>query len=92
MTKLIHKLTTKPSEATDIKKDTNFPFAILPKEKVKTLQFNNKAIEKYLPTFGNLRHKYIPYKALLKSIDCIFNFINKFLALSGNMYYYYILS
>ena len=34
MTKLIHKLTTKPSEATDIKKDTNFPFEILPKEKM----------------------------------------------------------
>ena len=91
MTKLINKLSTKPSKETVNKRDSNFPFAILPKER-KTLQFNNKAIDNYLPTFGNLRHKYIPYKVLLKSIDCIFNFINKFLALSGNMYYYYILS
>ena len=76
MTKLINKPQTKPSTETTNKRDKKFPFAILPKEK-ETLQFNNKAIEKYLPTFGNLRHKYIPYKALLKSIDCIFNLVHK---------------
>ena len=44
MKKLIHKLATKPSKETDYKRDTNFPFAILPKER-KTLQFSNSAIE-----------------------------------------------
>ena len=66
MKKLIHKLATKPSKETDYKRDTNFPFAILPKER-KTLQFSNSAIEKYLPTFGTQRHKYIPFKVPLKS-------------------------
>ena len=32
-----------------------------------TLKFSNPAIEKYLPTFGNLRHKSIPFKVPLKS-------------------------
>ena len=32
-----------------------------------TLQFSNPAIEKYLPTFGNLRHKSIPFRVPLKS-------------------------
>ena len=51
MKKLIKKLDKNSSEKTGQKRDTNFPFAILPKER-KTLQFSNKAIEKYLPTFG----------------------------------------
>jgi len=54
MTKLINKPQTKPSKGTTNKRDKNFPFEILPKER-KTLQFSNKAIEKYLPTFGNSR-------------------------------------
>jgi len=66
MKKLSHKLSTKPSKETGNKRDTNFPFAILPKER-KTLQFSNSAIEKYLPTFYNLRHKKIPFKVPLKS-------------------------
>jgi len=33
----------------------------------KTLQFSNTAIDKYLPTFGNLRHKSISFRAPLKS-------------------------
>ena len=66
MTKLIHKLTTKPSKETDYKKDTSFPFATLPKEKP-SLQFSNKAIDNYLPTFNNLRHKHVPFKVPLKS-------------------------
>ena len=32
-----------------------------------TLQFSNPAIDKYLPTFGNLRHKSIPFRVPLKS-------------------------
>ena len=66
MKKLIHKLTTKPSKETDNKRDTNFPFAILPR-KVKTLQFSNSAIDKWLPTFGNQRHKHILFTVPLKS-------------------------
>ena len=66
MTKLIHKLTTKPSKETDYKKDTSFPFATLPKEKP-SLQFSNKAIANYLPTFDNARHIKIPFKVPLKS-------------------------
>jgi len=66
MSKLIHKLSTKPGKETAHKRDTNFPFATLPKER-KTLQFSNSAIEKYLPTFGTQRHKYIPFKVPLKS-------------------------
>ena len=66
MKKLNNKLATKLSKETVHKRDTNFPFAILPKER-KTLQFNNSAIEKYLPTFGNLRHTKIPFKVPLKS-------------------------
>ena len=33
----------------------------------KTLPFSNTAIEKYIPTFGNLRHKIIPFNVPLKS-------------------------
>ena len=66
MTKLINKPPTKLGEATTNKRETSFPFKILPKEK-KTLQFSNSAIEKYLPTFNNLRHKTIPFKVPLKS-------------------------
>ena len=66
MTKLINKPDTYSSKETRNKRDKNFPFAILPKEK-KTLQFSNKAIEKYLPTFGTQRHKYITFKVTLKS-------------------------
>jgi len=54
MSKLIHKLSTKPGKETVHKRDTNFPFATLPKER-KTLQFSNSAIEKYLPTLRNTR-------------------------------------
>ena len=32
-----------------------------------TLQFSNTAIDKYLPTFGNPRHKSIPFRVPLKS-------------------------
>ena len=32
-----------------------------------TLQFSNTTIDKYLPTFGNLRHKSIPFKVPLRS-------------------------
>ena len=66
MTKLRNKLETISSKETGNKRDTNFPFAILPKQR-KTLQFNNKAIDNYLPTFGNLRHKTIPFNVPLKS-------------------------
>jgi len=66
MTKLINKPETIPSKETGNKRDTNFPFAILPKEK-KTLQFSNSAIDKYLPTFGNSRHIKIAFKVPLKS-------------------------
>ena len=52
MSKLINKPPTKLGEAT-----TN---------KI-TLQFSNPAIEKYLPTFDNLRYKTIPFKVSLKS-------------------------
>ena len=52
MTKLINKPQTIPSKGTTNKRNTNFPFQILPKEK-ETLQFSNKAIDNYLPTFGN---------------------------------------
>ena len=38
MKKLIDKPPTIPSKGTANKRDTNFLFAILPKEKVKTLQ------------------------------------------------------
>ena len=66
MTKLINKPPTIPSKGTTNKRNTNFPFQILPKER-KTLQFSNKAIDNYLPTFDNLRHKTIPFKVPLKS-------------------------
>ena len=66
MKKLIDKPPTIPSKGTANKRDTNFPFAILPKQR-KTLQFNNKAIDNYLPTFDNLRYKHIPFKVPLKS-------------------------
>lgn len=66
MTKLINKPDYYPSKETRIKRDKNFPFAILPKEK-KTLQFNNKAIEKYLPTFGKSKQLKIAFKVPLKS-------------------------
>ena len=66
MTKLNNKPVTNLDKQSSNKRDSNFPFAILPKEK-ETLQFNNSAIEKYLPTFGNLRHKRIPFKVPLKS-------------------------
>ena len=66
MSKLINKPPTFPSVVTTNKKNTNFPFTILPKEK-KTLQFSNSAIDKYLPAFGNLRYKAIPFKVPLKS-------------------------
>tara|TARA_B110000503_G_scaffold74153_1_gene114576 strand:- start:169 stop:861 length:693 start_codon:yes stop_codon:yes gene_type:complete len=66
MTKLINKPAYFPSKETRIKKDKNFPFAKLPKEK-KTLQFSNKAIEKYLPTFGTQRQLKIAFKVPLKS-------------------------
>ena len=52
MPKLINKPPTKLGEQTTNKE---------------TLQFSNTAIEKYLPTFGNLRHKTIPFKVPLKS-------------------------
>ena len=52
MQELINKPPTNPSDRTVNKK---------------TLQFSNSAIDKYLPTFGNLRHKRIPFKAPLKS-------------------------
>ena len=32
-----------------------------------TLQFSNPAIDKYLPTFGSLRHKSISFKVPLRS-------------------------
>ena len=66
MTKLINKPQTIPSEGTTNKRNTNFLFEILPKEK-ETLQFNNKAIDNHLPTFGNLRYKHTPFKVPLKS-------------------------
>ena len=66
MKKLSDKLITKPSKETVHKRETSFPFRILAKDK-ETLQFSNSAIEKYLPTFGNLRHKKIPFKVPLKS-------------------------
>ena len=66
MTKLINKPQTIPSKGTTNKRNTNFPFQILPKEK-ETLQFSNKAIDNYLPTFDNLRYKHIPFKVPLKS-------------------------
>ena len=52
MSKLINKPATNLGEQTTNKK---------------TLQFSNPAIEKYLPTFGNLRHKSIPFKVPLRS-------------------------
>ena len=66
MTKLINKPNYFPSKETINKRDKNFPFSKLPKEK-ETLQFNNKAIEKYLPTFGTQRQLIIPFKVPLKS-------------------------
>ena len=59
MKKLSNKLSTKPSEETVHKRETSFPFRILAKDK-DTLQFSNSAIDKWLPTFGNIRHKRIP--------------------------------
>jgi len=52
MPKLINKPSTNPSGKTTNKN---------------TLPFSNSAIEKYLPTFGNLRHKSIPFRVPLKS-------------------------
>ena len=52
MPKLINKLQTNLGEQTTNKK---------------TLPFNNTAIDKHLPTFGNLRHKSIPFKVPLRS-------------------------
>ena len=52
MKELINKPSTKPSGETINKK---------------TLQFSNSAIDKYLPTFGNPRHKSIPFKVPLRS-------------------------
>ena len=46
MTKLNNKPVTNLDKQSSNKRDSNFPFAILPKEK-ETLQFNNSAIEKY---------------------------------------------
>ena len=66
MTKLDNKPVTISDEQSSNKRESSFPFRILPKEK-ETLQFNNSAIEKYLSTFGNLRHKRIPFKVPLKS-------------------------
>jgi len=66
MTKLRNKPDYFPSKETRLKRDKNFPFAILPKEK-KTLQFSNKAIEKYLPTFNNSKQLKIAFKVPLKS-------------------------
>ena len=66
MTKLINKLETIPSKETRNKRDSTFPFTILPKEK-KTLQFNNSAIDKYLPTFGGRIDLKITFKVPLKS-------------------------
>ena len=66
MTKLNNKLGTFPSKKTRHKRDTNFPFAILPKER-KTLQFSNTAIDKYLPTFGAAKDLRIAFKVPLKS-------------------------
>ena len=43
MTKLRNKPDYFPSKETRLKRDTNFPFAILPKEKA-TLQFSNFVI------------------------------------------------
>ena len=66
MSKLNNKLGTIPSKKTRHKRDTNFPFAILPKER-KTLQFSNPAIDKYLPTFGDAKDLRIAFKVPLKS-------------------------
>ena len=66
MTKLNKKLGEIPSKKTRQKRDTNFPFAILPKER-KTLQFSNSAIDKYLPTFGDAIDLRIAFKVPLKS-------------------------
>ena len=66
MSKLINKPETIPGDETGNKRETSFPFKILPEEK-KTLQFSNSAIEKYLPTFGNSRHIKIAFKVPLKS-------------------------
>ena len=52
MKELINKLSTNTSDGTVNKR---------------TLPFSNTAIEKYLPTFGNLRHKSIPFKVPLRS-------------------------
>ena len=52
MPKLINKLQTNLGEQTTNKK---------------TLPFNNTVIDKHLPTFGNLRHKSIPFRVPLKS-------------------------
>ena len=52
MTELVNKPVIIPSDKTGNKK---------------TLQFNNSAIEKYLPTFGNYRHVKIPFKVPLRS-------------------------
>ena len=52
MPELINKPETNPSGKTGNKK---------------TLPFNNSAIEKYLPTFGNSRHIKIPFKVPLRS-------------------------
>ena len=49
MTKLNNKLGTIPSKETRHKRDTNFPFAILPKQKKDEFVTLPK-IDKYLPT------------------------------------------
>tara|TARA_B100000767_G_scaffold130260_1_gene123705 strand:- start:1632 stop:1862 length:231 start_codon:yes stop_codon:yes gene_type:complete len=75
MTKLIDKPPTIPSEGTTNKRDKNFPFAILPKEKP-SLQFSNKAIENYLPTFGKSRQINLNNKLedlIKKRLNIIYN-------------------
>ena len=52
MPELINKQSTNPSDRTVNRK---------------TLQFSNPAIDKYLPTFGSLGHKSIPFKVPLRS-------------------------
>ena len=69
MTKLRNKPAYFPSKETRLKRDTNFPFAILPKEK-KTLQFSNSAIDKYLPTFGNSRQLKIAFIMRQLPFEC----------------------
>ena len=90
MTKLVNKPGTILSKETRHKRDTNFPFAILPKEK-KTLQFNNKAIEKYLPTFGTSRLMRVAFKVPLKShlkglkLRMLFGTKNKYFVLKNKI-------